>query len=273
MLEVVGGAGVEEGEDAVFTITASRAPETDLTVTVFVDRDGNFVAGRERGTKTTLLLAGHNSVLYRVPTLDGNADEPDGAVHLSLRPGPGYEIGEPSAASVAVADNDPGDYDHNSAPPQPTTTTQPPPATSDPGAGNAAAPAAPSGGGGDLVELLPAALTEEPAPPQTSPDPPPDIDPIDEELDAETESQDAETESQDADDGQEVVSAPIPGDNSNDPGTAESTGGAVAPIVPLTMMAVIAASIGWLFFATRRRAHNPQYSASQPQYSARQRRT
>ena len=256
VLEVVGGAGVEEGEDAVFTITASRAPATDLTVTVFVDRDGNFVAGRERGTKTTLLLAGQTSVIYRVPTLDGNADEPNGAVLLSLKPGSGYEIGEPSAASVAVADNDPGDYDRNSAPPQPTTTTQPPPAASEPGDSNAAAPAAPSGGGGDLVELLPAALTEEPDPPQTSPDPPPDIDPIDDELDAET-----ETEGHDEED-QEVVSAPIPGDNGNEPGTAESTGGAVSPIVPLTMIAVIAASIGWLFFASRRRAGKPQYSAS-----------
>ena len=256
VLEVVGGAGVEEGEDAVFTITASRAPATDLTVTVFVDRDGNFVAGRERGTKTTLLLAGQTSVVYRVPTLDGNADEPNGAVLLSLKPGSGYEIGEPSAASVAVADNDPGDYDRNSAPPQPTSTTQPPPAASEPGDSNAAAPAAPSGGGGDLVELLPAALTEEPDPPQTSTDPPPDIDPIDDELDAET-----ETEGHDEED-QEVLSAPIPGDNGNEPGTAESTGGAVSPIVPLTMIAVIAASIGWLFFASRRRAGKPQYSAS-----------
>ena len=261
VLEVVGGGGVEEGEDAVFTITASRAPATDLTVTVFVDRDGNFVAGRERGTKTTLLLAGQTSVIYRVPTLDGNADEPDGAVLLSLKPGPGYEIGEPSAATVAVADNDPGDYDRNSAPPQPTTTTQPPPATAEPGDSNAGAAAAPSGGGGDLVELLPAALTEEPDPPKTSPDPPPDID---EELDAEAE---AEAEGHDEED-QEVVSAPIPGDSNNEPGTAESTGGAVSPIVPLTMIAVIAASIFWLFFASRRRASKPQYSASKPHYSA-----
>ncbi len=223
-----GGEAVTEGQDAVFTITASHAPETDLVITLYVSRDGNFVASRERGTKTTVLPAGQTSVVYRVPTLDGSADEPDGTVFLSIQPGGGYQVGEDSEASVPVSDNDP-------APAAPGPAPEPGPA------GDAPAED-PGPGGGDLVELIPAALTPDPVDPQPDPvDSQPEQGAVDDEAD--TPAEDPETSA-----------APSP-DDSGTAVAASSTTGPVSPIVPLAMLAVIAATIVWLFIGSRRRQH------------------
>lgn len=125
---VVGGSGVTEGQDAVFTIAATRAPDTALEVQVTIARDGNFVAARNRGGLSIVLAAGETSVVHGVPTLDGPNDEPDGMVHLRLRGGDGYFVGEPSAASVSVADNDPPASGQEPAQAlQPTATVREPP--------------------------------------------------------------------------------------------------------------------------------------------------
>lgn len=212
----------------MFAITASRAPETDLTITVTVSRDGNFVARSNRGTKTILLEAGQGSVIYRVPTLDGSADEPDGAVYFRLEPGGGYQLGEASAASVTVADNDPGVHDGSTVP------SQLAPATTQLAPDEAAPPAALSEPDADPVDLIPAVLSEEPDPLPARPAPPPQGDAV----------------------GDEAASAPI-GENTGTKLATSSNRRAVSPAVPLAMMAVMAAGFVWLFVASRRRAHKP----------------
>ena len=108
VVTIAGGAAVTEGGDAVFTLSADRAPSADHRVSVEVeDAPGSdFIAAGDEGAKTVTLGSGLTSVTYRVPTVDDNADEPDGAVRVALAAGSGYRRGTASSATVEVADDD-----------------------------------------------------------------------------------------------------------------------------------------------------------------------
>ena len=108
VITIAGGAGVTEGSGAVFTLTADRAPSANLTVNVAVeDAPGSdFVAWDDEGAKTVTIRSGETSATHTVPTVNDDADEPDGPVRVVLRAGEGYELGAASVATVEVADDD-----------------------------------------------------------------------------------------------------------------------------------------------------------------------
>ena len=103
-------ASVTEGGAAAFTLTADRAPDADLTVTLSVAEtgDGDHVAAADEGPATAVIAKGATEAVFSVATVDDDVDEPDGSVTVTLKDGGGYTV-SPSpgdAAAVTVSDND-----------------------------------------------------------------------------------------------------------------------------------------------------------------------
>ena len=107
-ITVTGGSGISEGEDAVFTVSASVAPTANLPVSLTVTDAGtsDFLAQSEEGTRTVTILAGQTSATLTVSTEEDSTDEGDGSVTATVGSATGYQIGSPSTATVAVSDDD-----------------------------------------------------------------------------------------------------------------------------------------------------------------------
>lgn len=103
-------ASVTEGNAAAFTLTADRAPDADLTVTLSVSEaaDADHVAAENEGAQTVTIAKGATEAVFTVVTVDDALDEPDGSVAVSLSAGEGYTVAASpgDAARVKVTDND-----------------------------------------------------------------------------------------------------------------------------------------------------------------------
>ena len=108
-ISVADGTGITEGGDAVFTVNASPAPTSSLTVSLTVADDGtsNFLAQSDEGTQTVTIAGGQSSATLTLTTEDDSTDEADGSVSATVAGGTGYTVGSPSTGTVAVSDNDP----------------------------------------------------------------------------------------------------------------------------------------------------------------------
>ena len=103
-IRVTAGSEVTEGGGAVFTVTASPPPSQPLAVTVSVAQTGDF--GATTGTRTVTVPT-NGTATVTVSTSDDSADEPDGWVTVSARPGDGYTVASArGSASVDVTDDD-----------------------------------------------------------------------------------------------------------------------------------------------------------------------
>ena len=103
-ISIAAGSGVTEGSNATFTVTATPAPTTALTVNLTVSQSGSF--GATTGTDTVIIPT-TGSATFTVSTTNDNTDEPNGSVTATLSTGTGYTIsGTNNAATVAVSDND-----------------------------------------------------------------------------------------------------------------------------------------------------------------------
>ena len=104
VISIVAGNDVTEGSDATFTVTATPAPTTALTVNLTVSQSGSF--GATTGADT-LTIPTTGSATYTVSTTNDRADEPNGSVTATLSTGTGYTVsGTNNAATVAVSDDD-----------------------------------------------------------------------------------------------------------------------------------------------------------------------
>ncbi len=103
-------ASVTEGGAASFTLTADRAPDADLTVTLAVTEaaDGDHVAADDEGTATVTIAKGATEASFSVPTVNDAVDEPNGSVTVTVAAGAGYTVSSSpgDAATVSVSDND-----------------------------------------------------------------------------------------------------------------------------------------------------------------------
>ena len=103
-------ASVTEGGAAAFTLTADRAPDADLTVTLAVAETGggDHVAAADEGPATAVIAKGATEAVFSVATVDDDASEPDGSVTVTLKDGGGYTVPSPpgNAATVTVSDDD-----------------------------------------------------------------------------------------------------------------------------------------------------------------------
>ena len=107
-ITIAAGSGVTEGTAATFTVTADRAPDADLSVTLNVAeaQGSDFVAASDEGAKTVTIEAGKTSATLTVATDDDGTDEPDGSVTATVQAGTGYTVGATSSGTVAIADDD-----------------------------------------------------------------------------------------------------------------------------------------------------------------------
>ena len=98
---------IDEGQNAEFTLTASTAPTSNLTVAVRVTEDGSFISG----TKPTSvrISRGSRTATLTVRTTNDRTDEDHGSITARVRSGTGYTVGSPSFARVTVRDDDDAD--------------------------------------------------------------------------------------------------------------------------------------------------------------------
>ncbi len=108
-ISISAGAGITEGGDAVFTVSASPAPAASLTVSLTVADDGtsDFLAQSDEGTQTVTIAGGQTSATLTLTTQDDSTDEADGSVTATVTGGTGYTVGTPSTGTMAVSDDDP----------------------------------------------------------------------------------------------------------------------------------------------------------------------
>ena len=108
---IEGGNRVTEGGRAVFTLSATPAPQQDLTVNLNVEDDAtaDFIAAGNQGSKSVPILANASTATYEVQTHnDSGIDEPRGEVRVTVTSGTAYTASSTAgAATVAVTDNDP----------------------------------------------------------------------------------------------------------------------------------------------------------------------
>ena len=104
VVSVTAGAGVVEGGDVEFTVTAVPAPAADLPVSVTVAQSGDY--GAATGSRTVTVPTG-GSVSFTVATSDDSTDELDGSVTATVNAGSGYTVSATQGTgTVNVADND-----------------------------------------------------------------------------------------------------------------------------------------------------------------------
>ena len=113
VITISGGSTVTEGTVAQFTVNASPAPSSNLTVNLNVsdDASSDFVDAGDEGDKTVVIQANQTSATHTVPTEDDSTDEAVANVTVMVTGGgvdDGYRVGSTSSATVTVIDDDPG---------------------------------------------------------------------------------------------------------------------------------------------------------------------
>ena len=101
-------ASVTEGGDAVFTLTADRAPASALTVELAVSEtgEGDHVAAADEGPAAVTIAKDATEAVFTLATVNDAVDEPDTSATVTVEPGEGYTVGAPASASVEVTDDD-----------------------------------------------------------------------------------------------------------------------------------------------------------------------
>ena len=103
VISIAAGSGVTEGSDATFTLAASPAPTTALTISVAISQSGGYVTSGTRSV--TIPTSGTKT--FAVTTTDDSDDEADGSVTATISSGTGYTVlSSASTATVAVSDDD-----------------------------------------------------------------------------------------------------------------------------------------------------------------------
>lgn len=106
VVTVAGGASVTEGTNATFTLTRIGALTEALSVNVEVTQEGGVTT--ETGSKMVEFAVGLANVELTVATVDNEIDEKlnRGSITATVKSGTGYVVGDPSAATVTVTDDD-----------------------------------------------------------------------------------------------------------------------------------------------------------------------
>ena len=103
-VSVAAGSDITEGDNAVFTISASPTPQTALSVNVTITQSGDF--GATTGAQTVSIPI-NGSYTLTVATTNDSADEANGSVTATVNTGTGYTVSTSrGTATVAVTDND-----------------------------------------------------------------------------------------------------------------------------------------------------------------------
>ncbi len=105
VVSISAGSHVTEGTAASFTIAASPAPSSAVTLNYTVTQSGSFVTSGNLNAQTLSLNSG--SATITVPTVGDSLDEANGSVTVTLNSGTGYSVSNTNnAATVNVYDDD-----------------------------------------------------------------------------------------------------------------------------------------------------------------------
>ncbi len=112
-VSITAGDDITEGENSVFTVTASPTPHAPLAVTIALSQSGDF--GVSPGSQTVTIPTSGSATLT-VATVNDSVDEADGSVTATVNSGTGYTVSTTAgSATIAVEDDD------DTSPPPPTT--------------------------------------------------------------------------------------------------------------------------------------------------------
>ena len=105
VVSITAGAGITEGGNATFTITANPTPHAALSVNVSVAQSGDY--GVATGSQTVTIPTS-GSVTLTIATTNDSTDESNGSVTVTVNTGAGYDVSSSNgSATVAIADDDP----------------------------------------------------------------------------------------------------------------------------------------------------------------------
>ena len=105
VVSITAGSPVSEGTAATFSLSATPAPVSAVTLNYTVTQSGAFVAAGDLSIQTDSLSGGSGTIT--VPTVDDSLDEANGSVTVTLDSGTGYALhNTQNAATVTVTDND-----------------------------------------------------------------------------------------------------------------------------------------------------------------------
>ncbi len=96
---------VTEGQTATFILDSVDDGTATLTILLRVEETGDMLTATVPNSVTTFSPTTVVALL-EVGTVNDSADEPNSTITVTVVDGPGYELGIPESATVAVADND-----------------------------------------------------------------------------------------------------------------------------------------------------------------------
>ena len=97
---------VQEGEDAVFTLTRGGETASPLRVNLQVSETREMLRRDHRGRRRVEFPAGASTVTFVLQTLDDLAVEHPSNVRVAIQHGNDYDVGSPSSAGTLVHDNE-----------------------------------------------------------------------------------------------------------------------------------------------------------------------
>ena len=99
------GSTFDEGSLVNFTVSADPAPQDAITVNLNVAATGDY--GIQTGAHVVVVPAVNNGgILLSLPTINDLLNEPNGTATATVQAGNDYDVGSPSAATIAIIDND-----------------------------------------------------------------------------------------------------------------------------------------------------------------------
>ena len=106
VVSISGGGTITEGGTATFNLSATPAPQSQITVNIDVVDSGSFANSGQAGSRQVTIGTGGSGTLT-VATDNDTTDEPDGSLTATIASGQGYSPSSSSgSASVAVNDDD-----------------------------------------------------------------------------------------------------------------------------------------------------------------------
>ncbi len=99
-----GTSPITEGAGAIFTITADKAPASNLVVSVSVIETGNVIGGTAPTSVT--ISSGSTTATLTVPTEDDAVVEDNSTIMATISTGTGYNVGATPSATVIVESDD-----------------------------------------------------------------------------------------------------------------------------------------------------------------------
>ncbi len=108
VVTVSGGSVITEGGDALFTVSATPVPTTNLAVKLTIEDDAtsDFVSSGDEGTQTVTIPANQGSATHTLTTVNDSTDEANGDITATVVAATGYTVGTPNSATIAVNDDD-----------------------------------------------------------------------------------------------------------------------------------------------------------------------